>query len=306
MFGRGQIARILFYIGLCCSGILAYTCPIWGASKPEPNGIEAADIQYQRANMLSDMRLPQRSSVVSNQFDPQPDASKATEIRSRPQSKTDGAASFQLATLAPNPTHSSEGDSTSKEPFDLPVVTTTLGEFPAKWTELQLRIRADEATLAACSLNISNCPESARRFLSIVELGRKQHGRAQLGWINRAVNLAIKATSDWAQYGFADFWASPLRTLSSGAGDCEDCAIVKYVALRHLGIAPDDLRLLIVRDNMRQAVHAIVAVRHEYEWFILDNRTMAILNTDQSPHYNPLFVMDYLGVKAFSTVAARR
>jgi predicted transglutaminase-like cysteine proteinase len=306
MFVRGQIARILLFIGLFCSGILAYTCPIWGASKPERNGIEAADTQYQRENMLSDMPLPQRRSFVSDHIDPQPDASKATEIQSQPQNKTEGAESFQLAMLAPNPMHSSEGDSTSKEPFGLPVVTTSLGEFPAKWTELQLRIRADEATLAACSPNISHCPESARRFLSIIELGRIQHGRAQLGWINRAVNLAIKATSDWAQYGYADFWASPLQTLSSGAGDCEDYAIVKYVALRHLGIAPDDLRLLIVRDNMRQAMHAIVAVRYEYEWFILDNRTMAILNADQPRHYNPLFAMDYLGVKAFSTVAARR
>jgi predicted transglutaminase-like cysteine proteinase len=49
--------------------------------------------------------------------------------------------------------------------------------------------------------------------------------------------------NDCTQYGYADFWASPLQTLGSGAGDCEDYAIVKYVALRGLGILPDDLRL---------------------------------------------------------------
>mgnify|MGYP003694105415 CR=1 FL=1 len=27
-----------------------------------------------------------------------------------------------------------------------------------------------------------------------------------------------------------DFWASPLQTLGSGAGDCQDYAIVKYVS----------------------------------------------------------------------------
>ena len=112
--------------------------------------------------------------------------------------------------------------------------------------------------------------------------------------------------SDWAQYGFADFWASPLQTLSNGAGDCEDYAIVKYVALRELGIVPGDLRLVIVRDNMRQTDHAVVAVRYEREWLILDNRTFAILNTEQDRHYYPLFVMDDQGARAFSTAAARR
>jgi predicted transglutaminase-like cysteine proteinase len=112
--------------------------------------------------------------------------------------------------------------------------------------------------------------------------------------------------SDWAQYGYADFWASPLQTLSSGAGDCEDYAIVKYVALRHLGIAPNDLRLLIVRDSMRQAVHAVVTVHYEREWLILDNRTFAMLNAEQARHYYPLFVLDYRGARTFATAAARR
>src|SRR5262245_17013937 len=83
-------------------------------------------------------------------------------------------------------------------------------------------------------------------------IGRHGEDRIRLGWINRAVNMAIRATSDWAQYGYADFWASPLQTLGSGAGDWEDYAIVKYVALRELGVLPDDLRLVIVQDEKRE------------------------------------------------------
>ena len=112
--------------------------------------------------------------------------------------------------------------------------------------------------------------------------------------------------SDWAQYGYAQFWATPLQTLNSGAGDCKDYAIVKYAALRELGIAPGDLRLVIVRDDVRQAEHEVLAVRDGQQWLILDNLTMAMLDAEQIRHYYPLFVMDYRGARAFTATVARR
>ena len=72
-------------------------------------------------------------------------------------------------------------------------------ELSAKWLELQSRIQFEQETLAACRLDGAGCPAAARRFLSMVELGRQQRGRARLGEINRAVNLSIKPVSDLAQ-----------------------------------------------------------------------------------------------------------
>ena len=112
--------------------------------------------------------------------------------------------------------------------------------------------------------------------------------------------------SDWAQYGYAQFWASPLQTLTNGAGDCKDYAIVKYAALRKLGISPADLRLVIVRDNSRQAEHEILAVRYGQKWLILDNLTMAMLDAQEIRSYYPLFVMDYRGAREFTATVARR
>jgi len=112
--------------------------------------------------------------------------------------------------------------------------------------------------------------------------------------------------SDWTQYGYADYWASPLQTLNSGAGDCEDYAILKYVVLRALGSDPDDLRLVIVRDNIRQTEHAVLATRYEGEWLILDNRSMMIVSAEQHRHYDPLFVADDRGVRAFATASTGR
>ncbi|MBV8791894.1 MAG: transglutaminase-like cysteine peptidase, partial [Pseudolabrys sp.] len=80
-----------------------------------------------------------------------------------------------------------------------------------------------------CRAAASGCPAAAAKFIAVVDAGRKLQGRARIGEINRAVNLAIRPASDLAQYGVIELWASPLTTFASGAGDCEDYAIAKYV-----------------------------------------------------------------------------
>jgi len=60
-------------------------------------------------------------------------------------------------------------------------------------------------------------------------------GLARVGLINRAVDLAITPTSDEAQWGVVDHWSPPFETLQTHRGDCEDYAIVKYVALLQAG-----------------------------------------------------------------------
>jgi predicted transglutaminase-like cysteine proteinase len=179
-----------------------------------------------------------------------------------------------------------------------PLFEALTEDISAKWADLQSRIQSEQETLAACRAGATNCPAAARRFLQIVELGR-QHERARLTEINRAVNFSIRPVSDWAQYGVADFWSAPLVTLGAGAGDCEDYAVVKYVALREAGIAPDDLRFLIVYHPRRKTNHAVVAVHLGEDWLILDNSTLIMVNSSDARHYRPLFVLDHRGVGIF-------
>ena len=170
----------------------------------------------------------------------------------------------------------------------------------AKWREVLARIDSEEETLAACRADLDACSPSARRLLQLVELGRQRAGRARLGEINRAVNLTIRATSDWSQYGIDDFWSAPLATIEKGAGDCEDYAILKYLALREAGISPDDLRLLIVSYPRRRTIHAILAVRLDGEWLLLDNLTMVMVNSLEATQYQPLIALDYHAMTTFA------
>jgi predicted transglutaminase-like cysteine proteinase len=180
-----------------------------------------------------------------------------------------------------------------------PLFEALTKDISAKWADLQSRIQSEQETLAACRAGATNCPAAARRFLQIVELGRQHQGRARLAEINRAVNFSIRPLSDWAQYGVDDLWSAPLVTLSAGAGDCEDYAVVKYVALREAGIAAEDLRFLIVYHPRRRTNHAVVAVHLGKEWLLLDNSTLIMVNSSDARHYRPLFVLDHRGVGVF-------
>ena len=189
-----------------------------------------------------------------------------------------------------------------KDPVFHHRLKTAGSEVSAKWEDLRSRMRTEEQTIASCRSDMGSCPEAARRFLEIVELGRQREGRARLGEINRAVNLRIKPADDWFLYGVDDFWSAPLATLGVGAGDCEDYAILKYAALRELGVALDDMR--IVRDTRRSTNHAVLAVRDDKQWLILDNRTFVMAKVDDVRHYFFLVILDQGGTR-FEGVAFR-
>ncbi len=187
------------------------------------------------------------------------------------------------------------------QPFGLSATPVYAGGMFAKWQGVARKIDDDRVQLALCDGDRERCvSEAALKLLAIVDLGRAREGRAKLGEINRAINLAIHSTTDLAQFGEVDVWSSPLDTFRSGAGDCEDYAIAKYVALRVAGIPPEDLRIVVMADTMRGEGHAVAAVRLEGHWLMLDNQRMAMVEDLNVRHYRPLFVIDDAGLKRYS------
>jgi predicted transglutaminase-like cysteine proteinase len=124
-------------------------------------------------------------------------------------------------------------------------------------------------------------------------------GRARVGLINRAVDLAIAATSDQAQWGVADHWSPPFETLQTHRGDCEDYAIVKYVALLQSGLPRQDVKIVILRNLLQKEDHAVVAARVDGRWLILDNRRLALVRDTDMIGSIPRFVLDEDGTRRF-------
>jgi hypothetical protein len=81
--------------------------------------------------------------------------------------------------------------------FDIQPEQDLTQNISANWRDVLARIDLEEEALAACRTSPDACSPATQRLLQIVEHGRQRVGRARLGEINRAVNLSIKAISDW-------------------------------------------------------------------------------------------------------------
>ena len=179
----------------------------------------------------------------------------------------------------------------SAEPFGIAAASLTAGGLRDKWLGVLHRLDDEMVQLALCEGDRERCASpAALKFLDIVDAARSREGRARLGEINRAINLAIRPISDLVQHGQTDVWMSPLATLARG-GDCEDYAIAKFVALRRAGIAPDDIRIVVLHDTIRGDNHAVAAARLDGRWLMLDNRRMAMVEDGAARSYQPLFTL---------------
>ena len=125
-----------------------------------------------------------------------------------------------------------------EEPFASLGLHFTDGPLAQIWQDVKVRVLVDMARLALCAAQEASCSPAARTVRNIVAEARSHDGLARVGFINRAINLAIKPTID------PFVWRSPLETLSVGAGDCKEYAVAKYLALLEVGIPEPDVKLV--------------------------------------------------------------
>jgi predicted transglutaminase-like cysteine proteinase len=107
----------------------------------------------------------------------------------------------------------------------------------------------------------------------------------ELATVNRWVNHQVSFADD----AHGDRWANAAQTLAQHRGDCEDYAIAKMQILRAMGFAENDLYLVIARDLVRRADHALLAVRVDDRFVVLDSGTDALLDGTVPQDYRPIF-----------------
>ena len=213
--------------------------------------------------------------------------------------------SFAVASADPSDVPQAAPEDQSLEPFGLQASALVKGNLQRKWSSVKERLFREREVLMRCRAGAAECPPAATKFLAILDEALTREGWARIAEINRAINLDIKPVDDMTQYGVVDLWATPLMAFASNAGDCEDYAIAKYVALHEIGIATDDLRLLIVHDHATNEDHAVAAVRYDGRWLILDNRSLEMRHDVDIAEFDPLFVIDGEGVKRMTAVPSK-
>ena len=184
------------------------------------------------------------------------------------------------------------------EPFHTRTAGTQIGHLEQKWQPVERAIQDELKIVAACSVATDKCSsDAAIKFRNIMDEASGHEGRIRLAYINRAVNLAVKYTSDTRAHGIPDHWATPFDTLESGKGDCEDYAITKFALLRAMNWPAKDLRIVLVYISRKREYHAVEAARLGHDWLILDNALSGISPDTKLPNYRPLFVIDESAVR---------
>ncbi|QIG55111.1 transglutaminase-like cysteine peptidase [Altererythrobacter sp. BO-6] len=150
--------------------------------------------------------------------------------------------------------------------------------FDASWE----RVAAAELTMG-----------EAERALGTLAQDRTQLMAQVNGWVNKAITYR----RDSALFGRRDYWADARSTLARRAGDCEDYAILKLQLLAAAGVAREDMMLTLARDTLRRSDHAVLLVRDEGEWFMLDMASDRVANAAADYGYRPL--MSFTGSERF-------
>ena len=157
-----------------------------------------------------------------------------------------------------------------------------------QWQRVLGEIEAEKKDYSACIDTADPC--SPRALLAWQAMLKGHAGlskMAQMRAVNRFVNQWPPIT-DIDNYQQQDFWSSPLTFLRR-SGDCEDYAIIKYVSLREMGFEAEQLRIVVVKDTLRELAHAVLAVQHDGEIFILDNLYQAVLPQTKVRQYLPYY-----------------
>jgi predicted transglutaminase-like cysteine proteinase len=116
-------------------------------------------------------------------------------------------------------------------------------------------------------------------------------GEERLQAANEWVNAALAYASDEEVYGVGDHWATLAETLDKGRGDCEDIAIVKMWLLNAAGVKLSAMRLVVLKDTLRNLDHAVLSVVEGGHQYVLDNTTWKVGRADWMRGYQPIYAL---------------
>jgi predicted transglutaminase-like cysteine proteinase len=127
-----------------------------------------------------------------------------------------------------------------------------------RWKELKARDRVQWLEQPAAR------DSTKRTWTTFVRRASALEDSQKIDWVNSRIN-EIAYVPDRANWGAADYWATPLEFIQKG-GDCEDYAIAKYDLLLASGFSVDRMKIAVTKD------HAVLLVKTDGNWSVLDNK----------------------------------
>ena len=124
----------------------------------------------------------------------------------------------------------------------------------------------------------------------LINSGTQLPDSEKLERVNTFINQ-LEFANDADHWGKEDYWATPLQTLLTNGGDCEDFSIAKYFTLLEMGIPADRMRLTYVKALRLNQAHMVLTYypTPDSEPLILDNLDPRILSSDERDDLLPVY-----------------
>lgn len=113
------------------------------------------------------------------------------------------------------------------------------------------------------------------RWEELVREARGLPETEKLEEVNLFFNKNIWFVDDIEHWRKKDYWATPMETMATLGGDCEDFVIAKYFTLREVGVPDEKMRLTYVRSSQVNQGHMVLTYfkTRDAEPLVLDNLT---------------------------------
>jgi predicted transglutaminase-like cysteine proteinase len=125
------------------------------------------------------------------------------------------------------------------------------------------------------------------------ELIRTSSGLTDMQKLRRVNDFfnALVFVNDIDHWGKKDYWATPLETLVSNGGDCEDFSIAKYFTLLETGIPAEKLRLTYVKALRLNQAHMVLTYfpSPDDDPLVLDNLDKEISPASRRDDLQPVY-----------------
>jgi len=190
-----------------------------------------------------------------------------------------------LAPIASRPLHA---DVTEKGLFGmLEISSDNLAALP-RWLNVKASFPNLADAAAKCDARIEDCRSQQMTLwrTKIAEL-QQANKRVQLQKINRFLN-GWKHIPEDDKSNSPTQWVLPLDFVTNGGGP-QDFAVMKYASLKELGFDPDNMRIVIANDVLRNRAHAILSVKLHGRSYILDSLNDTLLDERLVNYYVPLY-----------------
>ena len=160
-----------------------------------------------------------------------------------------------------------------------------------QWTRVLRAMTKQGEEFRRCTRSAELCQTAQQRsWRKIITKAATMPRKEQLKAVNTYFNR-WPYKYDQEVYGKSDYWATPTEFLTH-SGDCEDYSISKYFALRQLGFQKEELRIIVIWDEIRGIGHAVLSYHGGEDILILDSLTKFIVSDKRFKHYIPQISMN--------------